>query len=831
MGNALSCVTSRKRRKKGYSDRINALRSDLVDLVNLRHGLLDSMLRHNVLTFAQCEAIRTTSSDVDAVNQLLDHVVRSTSGKQEQFLVALNKSRQKHVSNYIRSSDGVRTSIDDWPLLKSESEIRMWDWNRSTFVELVDAKNGLLDELLSSGCINCRQLQQLETSGPEAEINENLFALVRRMSVGDYRKLIRCLLATKQHVVVSLLAPDEVENVQPLSEQKKDKLMTNVSTLVDMMVTTDGLADSMFSSHCITARQREFVVSAARESERNKRLLDIVKKGSELDWDKFIECLDSTGQQHVGRVLLDEGVTVGIVSKTDCGKKNETFIVDQFMKLLRNVAEAERENLYGRVTEHVNKLRSRDVDVVAVNTRHSIGLYCACKSLAGLTYLHESYRSGLLRQIMEEMYSSLLGAVRPVRIVSVVWNTRDYLKCKQYFHKALGLSTLSELYSLYELSDKLSDEAALDEIAASTVCNYVDELPLELTEIVLSKAASQLFIALNRMTSRAEVYTLVTLSTVSFVWYNVLTNRRYTQRQLKRQFRRVCHPFRTNPKPLTTLDVAGPGSSVYGMAEHDGKLYVVCESSDVVRVFATSQAFNHIGDIRVEGLETARDLVVCPATGHLFVADWSVRCAIWRVNLSPDSKRLVEAFVENLWRPWSLWVNSTGHLLVTPFDGDALYLYDNEGDLASSTDLPDFMLARHAVETANRDTFIVCHYNRRIDDKEPEHNGVSEVDLNGSVVRTFRCQSMRDIGTRPFNRPFYMCPDGLGHVIVADRLNERVVVLTKDDLRLKRVLMGSLERSPSRLHYSAQSGLLYVAYLYSTRVSISSVRKKHSLSL
>jgi hypothetical protein len=43
---------------------------------------------------------------------------------------------------------------------------------------------------------------------------------------------------------------------------------------------------------------------------------------------------------------------------------------------------------------------------------------------------------------------------------------------------------------------------------------------------------------------------------------------------------------------------------------------------------------------------------------------------------------------------------------------------------------------------------------------------------------------------------YYMALDDNNHVIVADRFNERVVVL-KSDLQLKRVLIPSLDRQPS----------------------------------
>jgi hypothetical protein len=66
------------------------------------------------------------------------------------------------------------------------------------------------------------------------------------------------------------------------------------------------------------------------------------------------------------------------------------------------------------------------------------------------------------------------------------------------------------------------------------------------------------------------------------------------------------------------------------------------------------------------------------------------------------------------------------------------------------------------------------------------------VNVDGRVVRTFNSQHI-DIGSIQFNEPHYLALDDNNHVIVADRLNERVVVL-KSDLQLKRVLIPSLDR-------------------------------------
>jgi hypothetical protein len=92
------------------------------------------------------------------------------------------------------------------------------------------------------------------------------------------------------------------------------------------------------------------------------------------------------------------------------------------------------------------------------------------------------------------------------------------------------------------------------------------------------------------------------------------------------------------------------------------------------------------------------------------------------------------------------------------------------------------------------------------------------VNVDGRVVRTFNSQHI-DIGSIQFNEPCYLALDDNNHVIVADRRNERVVVL-KSDLQLKRVLIPSLDQQPMRLCLSKSTGLLFINYLYSSDIDI-----------
>jgi hypothetical protein len=137
---------------------------------------------------------------------------------------------------------------------------------------------------------------------------------------------------------------------------------------------------------------------------------------------------------------------------------------------------------------------------------------------------------------------------------------------------------------------------------------------------------------------------------------------------------------------------------------------------------------------------------VCRDTSQLYIADGGSEYAIWRVNLLRNKQ--VDKFITIQWQPLSLSVNSR-RLLITPYDGAALFLYSDDGSQLNRIQLPDYMHATHAVETTHN-TYIVSHRNRRAEDTESEHNSVSEVNVDGRVVRTFNSQHI-DIGSIQFN--------------------------------------------------------------------------------
>jgi hypothetical protein len=125
------------------------------------------------------------------------------------------------------------------------------------------------------------------------------------------------------------------------------------------------LLSRLYSAECLTRRQKELVECAVTRTESNSLLLDIVSKGSQSNFDKFVTCLRDSGQQNLCHLLLEDGVVAQIVTKLDVTrtllysrlpiemnenvkhdvKEDGDLIINKFKTLLRNAPYDRRETV------------------------------------------------------------------------------------------------------------------------------------------------------------------------------------------------------------------------------------------------------------------------------------------------------------------------------------------------------------------------------------------------------------------------------------------------------------------------------------------------------
>ena len=138
-------------------------------------------------------------------------------------------------------------------------------------------------------------------------------------------------------------------------------------------------------------RQKDSIESAATRRDRNERLLDVIRRGSEIDFCKFIECLDKTKQHHVSYILLNDWLATSITASIS-GSENVdddlTRIIERLTDLLADTSHGPNVPLIDIVMRRLAELRKKQIELFYVK-KGSILLFYFCKSLVALHCLHE----------------------------------------------------------------------------------------------------------------------------------------------------------------------------------------------------------------------------------------------------------------------------------------------------------------------------------------------------------------------------------------------------------------------------------------------------------
>jgi hypothetical protein len=291
-----------------------------------------------------------------------------------------------------------------------------------------------LDEMLRKECISLAHKHYIEAGKFDEKMNERLLNIILRQSVKAYDLFITCLQETHILPVASLLEPDIVGTVPPISDEQWSRIKNNLGTLIDMIDTANGLLDQLYGEDCVTARQMDFIQSSASARKENTRLLEVVRRMSASDFLKFIQCLNSNGQSHVGRVLSEDGIVAHLVVRFDAAedvKETVDLTVERFEELM-HINDAERREQYSeRMCQVLDTLRSEMCEVFVMSKKPALYFIFVCKLPSGLQFLRDRYTSGQLKSVVNEIFDALLHKSRtaPLPAYNIEWNDGNYRQC------------------------------------------------------------------------------------------------------------------------------------------------------------------------------------------------------------------------------------------------------------------------------------------------------------------------------------------------------------------------------------------------------------------
>jgi len=266
----------------------------------------------------------------------------------------------------------------------------------------------------------------------------------------------------------------------------------------------------------------------------------------------------------------------------------------------------------------------------------------------------------------------------------------------------------------------------------------------------------------------------------------------------------------TTPSQPAVTHVIPKGNEVGGVTSLGDDVFVArCWSSQQIEVYDAATCTLQ-RSLAVPGLGShTYGLAVCPVNNCLYASDWC-NSSIHRVELSGSNAVMKWSVASN---PAGLTVNRAQNLLVVSYSESKLQEFTTRGTLLQNIQLQSAAAVYrwHAIDMANGQFVVSC--------REPLHD-VCLVDTTGAVVRSYGGQTGSQM--MKMNYPAGLAVDKHGNILVADRWNNRLLVLDSSlssahemSVSVDGGLMG-----PYSLWYDKSRGRLYIGEWLGGRVIV-----------
>jgi hypothetical protein len=103
-----------------------------------------------------------------------------------------------------------------------------------------------------------------------------------------------------------VVGPESGDN-RLLEARQLSAIDVNYPRLVELLDPDSGFVDALWAAGCINLQHRKHIETGRSDIERNRLMLDIMRRRSLADFNKFIGCLVSNKQEHLAALLLGGG--------------------------------------------------------------------------------------------------------------------------------------------------------------------------------------------------------------------------------------------------------------------------------------------------------------------------------------------------------------------------------------------------------------------------------------------------------------------------------------------------------------------------------------------
>lgn len=247
---------------------------------------------------------------------------------------------------------------------------------------------------------------------------------------------------------------------------------------------------------------------------------------------------------------------------------------------------------------------------------------------------------------------------------------------------------------------------------------------------------------------------------------------------------------------------------IRGMTILDDELFIVSSKSSEIEVYdATRLRFNRCW--KLKDLVQPFNIESSKRNACLYILDLTYEGNSNEIlRIDPNGKLITKWATGDKYGE-NFFVTNESNILVTCFSENKLNEYSPHGQLIREIKLipgdSGMVHLMHAIKLPNGH-FVVSHGDFRDD-----NHRVCMVDTGGKVVKSFGAKSGSN--DRQMNVPAHLAVDGDGSIMVADRSNGRVLLLSPN-LNFKREILSKDKhgiKSPFRIHLDESNGRLLVA--------------------
>jgi len=412
--------------------------------------------------------------------QLIKFFLSLTTEDVKNVLGILREYRQEHVANVFEKV------CDKVPM--SEKHLILLDNKCSMLIKYLDPKCGIIDVLISYQIFSTNDEELIEHYDDNYDdMSRELIQILRRKSDCAFNMFITALDITQQsHVIFILIG--EGDN-RPVCERDISNLNKKLRVITSNLETVNsGLLDSLVELGAFTDSDYARVKAEKLVRAQSAMLLKLIKRKSQVSFDKFRIALVDSDQLHIAIELFGAEVNGDVAMKT--------------VEALPMGAEVDLENDLRIELQNDTELQQRlNRQGIIVHIDHgSIKLRFYCQSGDSLEYLQQIVTTHELDKLLTNRYCPGF-ADRGLLSLSVRISLKEFEHCRREFQVQMLMSenhSRALLMSADSIADKIHVTDGLLEIIG--LCKYrVKVVTQEMTNV---DKAKRLLEMISRMPDR-----------------------------------------------------------------------------------------------------------------------------------------------------------------------------------------------------------------------------------------------------------------------------------------------------------------------------------------